>query len=118
MDSISSRLLQVRQTLKKTLKDVEIDTGVNDSHYSFMEHDKRKVTVRTVKAICSVYNVNEVWLRTGEGAMFASAPVMQTPEKVALLEKFRRFPPALQDATLRFCDSLLATLDGEREETK
>ena len=57
------------------------ETGLNQSEYaerlgekqgiiSAMEKGNRNVSDRTIRAICSEFNVNENWLRTGEGEMF------------------------------------------------
>lgn len=57
------------------------ETGLNQSEYaerlgvkqgiiSAMEKGNRNVSDRTIRAICSEFNVNEDWLRTGEGEMF------------------------------------------------
>lgn len=111
---ISVRLRDVRRLLKKTLREVADDTGITDSHYSFMEKGKRKATERTIKVICSIYGINERWLRTGEGEPFGDTATKEnrSVEELALLEKFRRFPPNLQKATLAFCDSVLESLDA------
>lgn len=75
---MNERLKTIRERLKKTLKDVEAETGIENSHYSMMERGKRKVTDRTVKLLASVYGVDENWLRTGNGEMLA-----QTKKNVA-----------------------------------
>ncbi len=113
---ISVRLRDVRRLLKKTLREVADDAGITDSHYSFMEKGKRKVTDRTIKVICSVYGIDERWLRVGEGEPFDRATTQENRsfDELALLEKFRRFPPDLQRATLVFCDSVLASLERGR----
>lgn len=40
------------------------------SGLSLIENGKNAVTEQVVRAICREYNVNETWLRTGEGKMF------------------------------------------------
>ena len=40
------------------------------SGLSLIENGKNAVTEQVIRAICREYNVNETWLRTGEGEMF------------------------------------------------
>ena len=40
------------------------------SGLSLIENGKNAVTEQVIRAICREYNVNESWLRTGEGEMF------------------------------------------------
>lgn len=44
--------------------------GINQGTFSTYETGAVEVRDSVVKAICSVYNVNERWLRTGEGEIF------------------------------------------------
>lgn len=116
---MNERLKTIRERLKKTLKDVEAETGIENSHYSMMERGKRKVTDRTVKLLASVYGVDENWLRTGEGEMFsppAPASQLQAPtfnldatvdEFVALVAKMpREMQELIAKIGLSICDKL------------
>ena len=44
--------------------------GMKQTGISYMEHEGSTVTDQTIKVICSEFNVNETWLRTGTGEMF------------------------------------------------
>lgn len=44
--------------------------GIGQSTLAMLEVGKRDILDRHIKTICSIYNVDEDWLRTGEGKMF------------------------------------------------
>lgn len=44
--------------------------GLTRFAISNIEKGKNNVTEQTILAICTTYNVNEQWLRTGDGDMF------------------------------------------------
>lgn len=44
--------------------------GMKQTGVSYMERDGSTVTDQTIKAICLLYNVNEEWLRNGNGPMY------------------------------------------------
>lgn len=46
------------------------DLGLTKNFISLLETGKREPSDRTIKDICRVYNVNEMWLRTGEGERY------------------------------------------------
>ena len=71
MTTIGERLKALRKELKRTQIDFGGRIAVSQGHLTAMENGKRDVTDKTVKVICMEFNVNEEWLRTGEGEMFA-----------------------------------------------
>ena len=71
MTTIGERVKQLRKELKLTQIDFGGRIAVSQGHLTAMENGKREVTDKTVKVICMEFNVNEKWLRTGEGQMFA-----------------------------------------------
>lgn len=113
---MNERLKTIRERLKKTLKDVEAETGIENSHYSMMERGKRKVTDRTVKLLASVYGIDENWLRTGEGEMFSQTkqPVAEPSvlEYEASVEEFveaaSKLPRELQELLIKIGAGLSA----------
>lgn len=69
---MNDRIKQLRLTLKLTLKDFGERIGLKPSTISDIEHCRCNVTERLIISICSRYNVNDKWIRTGEGQMFNS----------------------------------------------
>ncbi len=68
--SIHNRVRQVRTALKMTQKDFGSRIAVAQSYLTNLETGKRDITEKIIKIICSEFNVNEQWLRTGDGEMF------------------------------------------------
>ena len=46
--------------------------GLSRNHIAQVETGKGKFSERTIKDICRIWNVNEDWLKSGEGEMFLS----------------------------------------------
>lgn len=67
---MNERLKELRKHLG--LSQSEFGSKIYLSQYlmSLIEKGKRNLTDRSVNAICREFDVNEEWLRTGEGEMF------------------------------------------------
>lgn len=59
--------------------------GLTKNFISLIENGKREPSERTFNDICRVYNLNEDWLRTGEGEIFK--PKNMNEELVDLTDK-------------------------------
>lgn len=55
--------------------------GIGQSTLAMLEVGKRDILDRHIKTICSIYNVDEKWLRTGEGEMFVQSNTFSLDEK-------------------------------------
>lgn len=64
---MNKRILQVRKDNGKNQDEFASDLNLTKNFISLIETGKREPSDRTVKDICKKYNVNEIWLRTGEG---------------------------------------------------
>ena len=64
------RIREVRKTLGLTLEKFGEKIGMKKNSVSQLENGKNSVTEQVVKAICREYNVDYMWLTTGEGEMF------------------------------------------------
>jgi phage repressor protein C with HTH and peptisase S24 domain len=73
-----------------------------------VEVEKRKVNDRFIKLICAAFNVNELWLKTGEGEMFNKEPNQEFTKLVSL---FRELNPTFQEYILKQIDLLLEIQD-------
>jgi transcriptional regulator with XRE-family HTH domain len=51
--------------------------GLTQTSLSMLEMGNNAITDKNVKLICITFNVNEHWLRTGEGKMFNSSPYVK-----------------------------------------
>ena len=59
--------------------------GVTEAAISTWRGGRRNITDQSIKAICREFNVNEEWIRTGEGEMFLFNKEDEYAKAVALL---------------------------------
>lgn len=69
-DKMNERLKILRKTLALSGEAFGEKIGVKRSAISQIETGKNNLSDQIIKSICTVYNVSEEWLRTGEGEMF------------------------------------------------
>lgn len=67
------RIREVRKALGLTLEKFGEKIGMKKNSVSQLENGKNSVTEQVVKAICREYNVDYMWLTTGDGEMFIDA---------------------------------------------
>lgn len=67
---MNERINMIRKKLGLTLDKFGDKLGVSKQAISRIEHGVSNVTEQMIKSICREFNVNETWLRTGEGEMF------------------------------------------------
>ena len=66
----NERIKEIRKSLKMTMERFGERLGVTKTAISNIEKSNRNVTEQMRKAICREFNVNEEWLRSGNGEMF------------------------------------------------
>lgn len=66
---MNERLVLIRKKLGMNQKEFAESLAIGQSTLAMIEVGKRALNDRHIKLICSVYNINENWLRTGEGEM-------------------------------------------------
>lgn len=69
----NERIKEVRKSLGLTLEKFGERIGLKKSAVSLIENGKNSVTDANVKAICREFNVDYIWLTTGEGEMFVES---------------------------------------------
>ena len=68
---IHERLKHLRKNILKITQDELGETlGLSKSNISNIEIGRISLTDRNIQVICATYNVNEDWLKTGEGNPF------------------------------------------------
>lgn len=67
---MKARIREIRKTLNLTQEQFSSKLGVKRSAISQIEKGFNQISDQMVKSICLAYNVNEDWLRTGDGEMF------------------------------------------------
>ena len=73
---MNERVKAVRKSkeINLTLEKFGERLGLKKSTLSSIENGRNTLTDQNIKAICREFNVNENWLRTGEGNMFRELP--------------------------------------------
>jgi hypothetical protein len=62
------------------------------------------LTEKNIKLICMIFNVHELWLRTGEGPMFDASPY-----ETDFFTIYKGLLPETQQALVRLATQLLET---------
>lgn len=70
MEKINDRVRILRKNLGLTLEKFGNRLGVGKNAISRIETGKNGVTDQMIKSICREFNVDYIWLTTGEGEMF------------------------------------------------
>ena len=70
MEKINDRVRILRKNLGLTLEKFGNRLGVGKNAISRIETGKNGVTDQMIKSICREFNVEYIWLTTGEGEMF------------------------------------------------
>lgn len=68
--TINERIKYIRNSLNLTQEEFGGKLTVAQTYLSQIESGARDVTEKILKLICLQYNVNESWLRNGEGDIF------------------------------------------------
>lgn len=100
---INKRLKQVRQSYGLTQQQFAETIKVSRNYIGLIEIGQREPSDRTISDICREFNVNEKWLRTGEGSMFVPKTLYQEMGEIVQAasradpEKARKFFDYLLD---------------------
>jgi transcriptional regulator with XRE-family HTH domain len=70
VNNMNERIAQVRKSNKINQDEFAKRLGLTKNFISLIETGGRIPSERTILDICREFNVNEYWLRTGEGEMF------------------------------------------------
>lgn len=127
--TINERVKYLRKYLNLTLEKFGEQISIKKNSLSQIESGKNNLTDRNIILICETFNVNEQWLRTGEGEMFRKQS--EEEEIGAYMGKLlkgskvdtnfqKRFVKALSKLSIddwkvieKFCDHLM--LENEKE---
>ncbi|MFW5669479.1 MAG: helix-turn-helix domain-containing protein [Acetivibrio ethanolgignens] len=79
---MNERFFELRKALKLSQEQLGKTLGVTRSSISNIETGRFNLTDTMINLLCVKYNVNESWLRTGQGEMFNELP---EEDEVALI---------------------------------
>ena len=107
--TVNERLRYVRKKLLcLTQAELADDLGIKESTVGSMERNGRNVTEQTLKHFCLRYGINEEWLRTGYGKIFAEQNTLDAFAKaheaskteIALFKAFLCIEPVMRQTML------------------
>ena len=96
--SINRRIKQLRGKLGLSQRDFSKFLSLSSGYIAGVEVNVREVNDRLIKLIVAQFGVNEVWLRLGNGDMFAEKKADE--KAVRIVSLFNDLPPHLQDVVL------------------
>ena len=88
----NDRVKMIRKSLKLNQADFANRIGMKQTGLSAIEKGKVPVLDRNIKNICSEFQIDENWLRTGEGEMLCNTSnesVVCCSEELELIKKYR-----------------------------
>lgn len=71
---MNERIKELRKVLKMSQESFGNQLGVTGAGISKIESGERNLTEQMLKSICREFNVDYLWLTTGEGEMFTDLP--------------------------------------------
>ena len=96
---MSNRIKAVREALKLSQREFGERLGVSRDVISNIEYNRVQPKELLVRHMCEMYNINELWLETGEGEMFHDNPD-ETGKLEEALRIFKSLRPDFQDYAL------------------
>ena len=72
---MNERLKKIRKSLDLTQQEFSSQIGTTANVLTNYETGRRNPSASVINNICKTFNVNENWLRTGEGEMFKNIPI-------------------------------------------
>lgn len=128
MQTINERMKEVRKQLHKTQAEFARELGFGQSGIAEIERSTRNITERHIKAICSIFKVNEDWLRYGKGEIFIndsstlieklSEELNMTQWETNVLAAFLKFSPEDRQKIMDYGQRFVEELIKQREESE
>ncbi|GHU20981.1 hypothetical protein FACS1894164_00090 [Spirochaetia bacterium] len=105
------RIRAIRKSLCINQGEFARRIGLTQTAMSMIEVGKSKLTEKNIKLICTTFNVNEEWFRTGEGEIFLSP----SPYEKELVDVFSHLMPDTQEFLLEMARALLQKQKKQQE---
>lgn len=106
-NSISFRLREIRKHFGMTQSEFARRLGGTQQSICQLERSARFVRPQVISSVCANFNINEHWLRTGEGEMFkqteTETDLARQIQRTLCQRIFASLPPDVQDAVIAIC---------------
>lgn len=120
--TIGERIRKVRRELDLTQTEFAAQIGSVQNSITGYENGRRNPSQPIISLICNKFNVNELWLRTGEGEMFAPSPSSAldalaeerglSHRDYILIEKFLTLKPEIRSELIEFLLQVAAAINS------
>lgn len=107
---MNTRVKDIRKLLNLSQEEFGKRLGVTAAGISRIENGKRNLTEQMIVHICKEFNVNENWLRNGEGEVFKQFP---NPVMEELLHQYQ-----LDELDLRIINEYIMLDENKRKVIK
>jgi len=113
---ISRRICEAREALGFTQKEFAEKLKISQTHVSALERNSRTVQDRFLKMICFTFGVDEEWLKTGDGDMFAEGRDFKLEEVISNFKKLDEFLQSYVLKQIRLALEYQEKANGERRD--
>lgn len=122
---MNERIKAARKARKMTQKQLAEAIGLTQNYIAMIETGRREPSERTISDICQVCGVDEIWLRTGTGEMFAPKTRREeleeifhhceigTDAKARMIRAMAQLPDSAAEAFLAYVEALVKALSEE-----
>lgn len=126
--TVNERVREVRKNFNLTMEKFGEHIGLKKAAVSVIESGKCSVTDANIKSICREFNVNEQWLRTGEGEPYIQ---LQTDDIIAkttallgkrdplfesIVETYSKLDDADKETAMRIISDLVDAYRSKKKE--
>ena len=108
------RVREIRKNFNLTLEKFGEKLGVGKSSISDIENNRRSLTEHMTKSICREFNVDYIWLTTGEGEMF----VETDDDIIEIIDRIMSGENELHKKLIKWCATSLDEEDLQRMQKK
>mgnify|MGYP004692981049 CR=1 FL=1 len=127
---MNERIKELRKALGLTMEKFGVHLGVKKNSVSQWESGVNNLTDQMFKSICREFNVNEEWLRSGEGEMFQIpddedaaliSEVLENPDDrfyqmmLNLVRTYKQLSPESKTVVEDFIDQLLENSKNRKD---
>ena len=109
---MNKRIKEIRKSLKLSQKEFGEQLGVSRDVIANIEYGRVEPQPLFVKHLCSTFNVNPIWLETGEGEIF----LIKEKNLKEAIELFDQLIPSFQDYAISQIEALLELQKKEQQE--
>ncbi|MDR3337697.1 MAG: helix-turn-helix transcriptional regulator [Treponema sp.] len=112
---VHRRIKKLRHTLKLSQVKFAAAIFISNGYLAKIELEHCPVNERLISLISSKFDVNDSWLRSGEGAMFKrAAPGTSAEKQERMIKVFNELYPNFQDHILKQMEELLVLQDSRK----